>query len=567
MTLGFVMLVHPPLRRAGQVARFWAEAGCPVVIHVDRRTPPMEVDQFAQSLSDLPHVKFSRQRECEWGTWSLVGASQDAAELLLREFPQVRHVFLASGTCLPLRPVSELRAYLDSNPRTDFIESVTTRDVPWTIGGLDAERFTLSFPFAWKRQRHLFDIAVRLQRRVGYQRKIPAGIVPHLGSQWWCLTRQTLSAILEDPHRSVYERYFRRVWIPDESYFQTLVRRYAQKIESRSLTLSKFDHQGKPHVFYDDHLQLLRRSDCFVARKAWSRADRLYRAFLTQGPAAADRAEPNPGQLDRVFARALDRRMRGRAGLYSANRFPRWDWENGKTAAPYNVLSGFGDLFDGFPTWLTQNAECLTHGHLFGETRVEFADGQKVFAGSLPDHAALRDHNPKAFLANLIWSTRGERQAFLFGPRDQQKIAKFLVFDPNARITVISGAWAVPLAHANRNFGDLRTEAARLQKIESAFLDELRGQHVKAQVRITTMAAFLEAPIERLSALIEDIGPREPVAPMIEAPRMRQLDGFGRFLQTLKNQGMQPHLMGEFPVDPESGEKPKRTNRHFVVKR
>jgi hypothetical protein len=103
----------------------------------------------------------------------------------------------------------------------------------------------------------------------GGRRELPEGITPHLGSQWWCLTRQTLSAILEDPRRRELDRYFKYVWIPDESYYQTLVRNYGRRIESRSLTLSKFDFQGKPHVFYDDHLHLLRRSDCFVARKVW----------------------------------------------------------------------------------------------------------------------------------------------------------------------------------------------------------------------------------------------------------------------------------------------------------
>ena len=51
---------------------------------------------------------------------------------------------------------------------------------------------------------------------------MPEGLVPHMGSQWWCLTRQTLSAILQDPERAKYDSYFRKVWIPDESYFQTL---------------------------------------------------------------------------------------------------------------------------------------------------------------------------------------------------------------------------------------------------------------------------------------------------------------------------------------------------------
>ncbi len=201
------------------------------------------------------------------GHVGLVAGTLSASEMMLAEFDEVRHVYLSSGSCLPLRPVQELIDYLAARPQTDFIESATTSDVPWTVGGLSDERFTLRFPFSWKRHRYLFDKYVDLQRKVGFKRKIPNGIQPHMGSQWWCLTRQTLSAILEDPERDRYDAFFQKVWIPDESYFQTLARLYSSNIESRSLTLSKFDFQGKPHIFYDDHLQLLRRSDCFVARK------------------------------------------------------------------------------------------------------------------------------------------------------------------------------------------------------------------------------------------------------------------------------------------------------------
>ena len=94
------------------------------------------------------------------------------------------------------------------------------------MGGLDHERFTLSFPFAWKKHRYLFDRYVEFQRAFGLRRKVPDGLVPHMGSQWWCLTRQTLSAILQDPERPKYDRFFKRVWIPDESYYQTLSRIY-----------------------------------------------------------------------------------------------------------------------------------------------------------------------------------------------------------------------------------------------------------------------------------------------------------------------------------------------------
>ncbi|MGE4326623.1 MAG: beta-1,6-N-acetylglucosaminyltransferase [Pseudodonghicola sp.] len=548
-SVGIIMLVHTALNRAEQVARHWTAAGCPVVIHVDRNVSRRVYRAFAQAVADDPLILFSTRHRCEWGTWGIVAATQSAAELMLAQFPDVGHVYLASGSCLPLRPVQELIDYLSMRSRTDFIESATTADVPWTVGGLDEERFTLRFPFSWKRQRYLFDRYVELQRRLGIKRHIPEGLVPHMGSQWWCLTRQTLSAILEDPRRGVYERYFRRVWIPDESYFQTLARRYSTNIESRSLTLSKFDFQGKPHIFYDDHLQLLRRSDCFVARKIWPRADRLYQAFLTDSDGAMKRTEPNPGKIDRLFAKAVERRTRGRPGLYMQSRFPNHGWENGITSHPYSVFQGFAELFDNFEGWLAKSTGARVHGHLFAADRVEFAGGQHLMNGALSDSAATRDYDPKGFLTSLIWNMRGERQCFQFGPADNQKINWIIARDPNAQISVITGAWAVPLFRSNANFAELRKEAARLQRIESKHLDILRSTYVKARVRIWNMAEFIEAPMEPLQTILDEIRPAAMRQHLAEAPKMADLDGFGQFLQNLKNQGMHPYLMGDFPVE------------------
>lgn len=481
--LGVVMLVHTALHRAEQVARHWTASGCPVVIHVDRKVPDQVYSDFVAACADEPLIRFSDRHTCEWGSWGIVAASQSAAELMLEAFPDVHHVYLSSGACLPLRPVDELIDYLSDRPRVDFIESATTADVSWTIGGLDQERFTLRFPFSWRRNRKLFDAYVKLQRALGMRRKIPEGLMPHMGSQWWCLTRQTLSAILQDPKRQTYDRYFRRVWIPDESYFQTLARLYSTHIESRSLTLSKFDYQARPHIFYDDHLQLLRRSDCFVARKIWPRADRLYQAFLTDQNSAMRPAEPNPGKIDRVFSKAVERRTRGRDGLYMQSRFPRHGSENGLTSFPYSVFQGFAERFENFEPWLTETTGARVHGHLFGPARAEFANGDTITNGALSDCAVLRDYNPTAFVSNLIWNTRGERQCFQFGPGDTQKINWFLARDKNAQISVITGAWAIPLFRSNMNFADIRCEAARLQQIETKQLEVLGSVWTKAQVR------------------------------------------------------------------------------------
>ena len=559
------MLTHTAFDRAEQVARHWSASGCPIVIHVDRSVDRKVYDKFRAALADLPDVRFCKRHRCEWGTWGLVAATQSAAQLMLDEFDDVRHVYLASGSCLPLRPVQELIDYLTDRPHTDFIESATTADVPWTIGGFDQERFTLRFPFSWRKHRYLFDKYVALQRAVRFKRKIPNGIVPHMGSQWWCLTRQTLSAILQDPDRETYDRYFSKVWIPDESYFQTLARLYSRQIESRSLTLSKFDYQGKPHIFYDDHLQLLRRSDCFVARKIWPFANKLYDTFLSDEAGAMKRAEPNPGKIDRIFAKAVERRTMGRPGLYMQSRFPAETRENGLTCAQYSVFEGFADLFENFEPWLAKITGTRVHGHLFAPERAEFSDGQTVMNGALSDSAELRDYNPRAFLTSLIWNTRGERQCFQLGPRDTiEGIEWDIAKDPNAQISVITGAWAVPLFKSNANFADIRREAARLQQIEADHLKTLRSSWAKARIRIWSMAEFIEAPMEPLQTIIDEIG-QQNLRGLAEVPKMSDLTGFGQFLQNLKNQGMHPYLMGDFPVTQNLHEPSQNKPKPYLV--
>ncbi|WP_170564116.1 DUF5927 domain-containing protein [Ruegeria atlantica] len=562
--LGIVMLVHTALNRAGQVARHWTASGCPVVIHVDRKVPTKAYADFVAACSDDPLIRFSDRHVCNWGGWGIVAASQSAAALMLKTFPDVRHVFLTSGACLPLRPVDELVNYLADRPRVDFIESATTSDVSWTMGGLDQERFTLRFPFSWRKNRRLFDAYVKLQRALRIRRNIPEGLVPHMGSQWWCLTRQTLSAILQDPKRETYDRYFRRVWIPDESYFQTLARLYSTHIESRSLTLSKFDYQGRPHIFYDDHLQLLRRSDCFVARKIWPNADRLYQAFLTDQAGAMKPAEPNPSKIDRVFSKAVERRTRGRDGLYMQSRFPRHGNENGLTSAPYSVFQGFSEVFEDFEPWLTNITGARVHGHLFGPQRAEFAGDENIINGCLSDCATLRDYNPTAFISDLIWNTRGEKQCFQFGPADTQKINWFLARDKNAQISVITGAWAIPLFRSNLNFADIRAEAARLQQIETKQLEILSSVWTKARVRKWTLAEFVESPVEPLQTVIEDTGTIQ-TSHLTEAPKMVDLTGFGQFLQNLKNQGMHPYLMGDFPPDDSLANRVRPYRKPYLV--
>lgn len=546
--LGVVMLCHEELAVAARMARVWADGGAAVSVHVDGKVPARDLAAMGATLADLPQVVFSPRHSCEWGTFSLVRATQDAAAVLLNRFKDVTHVLVVSGSCLPLRPVHELCAYLAQHPTRDFIESVTAEDVGWTVGGLNEERFTMRFPFSFRRQRWLFDHYVSLQRRVKFRRRIPQGLVPHLGSQWWCLTRNTLHAILNDPRRSEFDRYFSRVWIPDESYFQTLARRHSMNIESRSLTLARFDDQGKPCIFYDDHLELLQQSRCFVARKIWRGAKQLYAHFPHAAPTGRTIADPRPERVDRLISQAVARCRLGRPGLYMQSRYPLKDRENGKTAAPYAMFQGFADLFPDFEPWLASRIDADVHGHLFAVHGVEFAERRPIGPGALSDSAGLRDVDQRGFIANLIRVSR-RMQVWQFSPRDRQEMNWFFATDPNAQMFIVTGAWAVPLLHSGMPFDDIRRVAATLQRIELKQMDVLKSVWLKAQVEIWDLSDFCARPSAVLGSVLRRLGGDPEAAANL--PKMRDIAGMGPFLQRLRNAGLRPQLMGDFsPVNP-----------------
>ena len=558
------MLVHEHLNRAEQLARHWVAGGCPVIIHVDRTVPDATFNPFVASLSDEPRVTFSTRHRCEWGMWGLVAATLDSSQILLDRYPEVRHVYLASGACLPLRPVQDLTSYLDRHPDTDFIESVSTQEATWAVDGLEVERFTLRFPFSWRKHRLLFDAYVNLQRRLKVKRKIPNGLTPHIGSQWWCLTRETLSQILNNPNRKTVDRFFRRSWIPDETYFQTLSRQFARHLESRSLTLTKFDYRGRPHVFYDDHLRLLQNSNCFVARKVWPGADKLFDTFLRPSNDPPNTAEPRPDRINRLLDKASERRLKGLPGLAMQSRYPYRAAVRSQTAGHYAVFVGFSDLFEGFQPWLGQALDTTAHGHLFAPERVEFANNAKVYKGAMSDSAQIRDYNCGCFLRNLMWNGRGRHQSFHYSPFDNPNAYRNFINDPHASIVAISGTWLLKYFQSGTDILKMREDIAEKQKIERMHLKAFEDNRSKAQVKIWTLADFLTDRVDNMRSALDLVQPGAGQA-MHSMPNLVDLNGFGAFLEALKNQGLYQKRVGDYKENDSAPAQHAAQPRPYIV--
>ena len=278
--IAFILLCHKDpdaiIKQAGRLTA----AGDFMAIHFDARAKPELFAQIHDALIDNPNVTFAKKRiKCGWGAWSLVQATLLAVEAAVDAFPRATHFYMLSGDCMPIKSATYVHQFLD-NADADYIESYDYFESDWIKTGWKEERLIYRHFFNERTQKKRFYGAFNIQKKLGLTREIPADMQIMIGSQWWCLRRRTIEWILDftREHKDVM-RFFRTTWIPDETFFQTLVRHVVpeNEIETRTLTFLIFSDYGMPTTFYNDHYDLLLSQDFLFARKISPEASELKR--------------------------------------------------------------------------------------------------------------------------------------------------------------------------------------------------------------------------------------------------------------------------------------------------
>ncbi len=323
--IAYILLCHKdPDAIIGQ-AEMLTAAGDYMSIHFDARADPAHYRQIREVLADNPNVTFARKRiKCGWGEWSLVQATLYAIEAAVESFSRATHFYMLSGDCAAIKSAAYAHKVLDERD-VDYVESFDYFDSDWIKTGMKDERLIYRHFFNERKKKWLFYASFNLQRRLGLKREIPRDIQVQIGSQWWCLRRRTIEWILEfTRQRRDVIRFFRTTWIPDETFFQTLVRHLVpeHEIETRTLTFLMFTDYGMPVTFYNDHYDLLLSQDFLFARKISPEAqelkDRLGALY------ADDDAQFQISDEGRSLFRFLT--GRGRIGRRFASRF--WETES-----------------------------------------------------------------------------------------------------------------------------------------------------------------------------------------------------------------------------------------------
>jgi hypothetical protein len=288
--IAYILLCHKDPDAVIRQAERLTAVGDYMSIHFDGSAKQAHFKQITEALKDNPNVTFAKKRiKCGWGEWSLVQATLNAVQSAVDAFPRASHFYMLSGDCMAIKSAEYTHQFLDDND-ADFIESFDYFESDWIKTGWKEERLIYRHFVNEREHKKLFYFLFEAQKRLGLERKIPADMQIMIGSQWWCLRRQTIEWLLKFVRkRRDVVRFFRTTWIPDETFFQTLVRHLVpeNEIRSRALTFLMFTDYGMPVTFYNDHYELLLSQDYLFARKISPEAADLKRRlgllYIAQG--------------------------------------------------------------------------------------------------------------------------------------------------------------------------------------------------------------------------------------------------------------------------------------------
>lgn len=408
--IAFILLCHKDPKGVIAQAQRLTASGSFVSIHFDARADAQDYAAIRGALADNPSVVFaSRRHKCGWGEWSLVAATLEAVKCALRSFPTATHFYMLSGDCMPIKSAEYAHGFLDAED-CDYIENFDFFESDWIKIGFKEERLIYRHWFNERTQKKLFYASYNAQKWLGLTRKIPADLQIKIGSQWWCLRRRTVEKVLEfcDSRPDVL-RFFSSTWIPDETFFQTIVPHVVarKELRSRTLTYLVFTDYGMPVTFYNDHYDLLLGQNYLFARKISTEALEL-RARLGTVWAATDMHFPISNEATRLFRFLTGR---GRIGRRFGMRF--WEGDRGlaRTNTILLVVAKKWHVAKRLTEAIRQRTDIPAVDYLFNETEAFLPD-----LGGAETTVEKRHRHRRALVGLLFDQFESQRLVLCFDP-------------------------------------------------------------------------------------------------------------------------------------------------------
>lgn len=309
MDLNYIILAH---KNPAQITRMIQRLDCPEARFYINIDAPVELAPFQAALAGNPRCIFltgSQRLNTMWGHVNAVKAALVGIAQILAD-RRTGYTILVSGQDYPLKSNAYIKQFYQDNYGKNFIECfplpVTPQTEPSIHGGLARESWIhpeygsnggmnrlnhYTFFLSTKREDNvsippIFSSAFWTPRKMRYalgllrrqpanfsrllaKRRLPAGLKPYAGSQWWALPHETIvflnRYVKEKPEFLKFNDF---TLLSDEIFFQTVVANNFTNI-APPVTYVNFTRPTGPWpaTFVAADVAELAASPCLYARK------------------------------------------------------------------------------------------------------------------------------------------------------------------------------------------------------------------------------------------------------------------------------------------------------------
>jgi hypothetical protein len=263
MRIAYVISAYTNLEQVARLIRLLGGTDA-IAVHVDRKTDRREFERLREDVNDVPSVTFLDRHPCHYGGFGHVRATLKGIEDVLGRAGDFSHLVLLTGQDYPIKPLEMIRSFLDRHRDQSFMGHNPLPSPHWSPrGGLDRVEY-----------RHLHWRGRRI--RLPGRRQFPNGLRPFGGGAYWCLSLQSVRLIARFVvERPDVVRFFERVDVPDETFFQTIVLNsdLASTVVNDNLRHIEWSRGPRPAILGLHDFPALRDSSKLFARKFDTRID------------------------------------------------------------------------------------------------------------------------------------------------------------------------------------------------------------------------------------------------------------------------------------------------------
>lgn len=206
-------------------------------IHIDKTA---EFSQFQTVKSFGPIVQFIDRVDSKWGGFGSVQASLNGLKAVKNTGKHFDQILLLSGQDYPIKSNEDIDAFFHSSPHSIFVDYFPIPNYKKWPGGdrggwyrVDKYYIGLKWhEFLRSRSMNLLSTYLPFLRR-----RLPNGMKPFTGSQWWSVDMHALNYILNyDAAHPEYRAFHQYTFVADELYVHMILANSTDERIVRSLT-------------------------------------------------------------------------------------------------------------------------------------------------------------------------------------------------------------------------------------------------------------------------------------------------------------------------------------------